>query len=239
MSVLDCARLSGLRGGDASAKRVTRHQDKTSFQRVDRREGPRPYYILPIVPIASTQSPGTVTLRMSPYQGGNHGRPANLRTNCGEGHQPRTGHAGDRDGETPRRGAVLPGACPSRKSRMRGGLSPVISMPLQIERGLKCGGECSGPRLSISTFSAAPSTPYPREIGPPWCMIRFLNSGLAAAPRGSMFCLSSLLMEQFCLGCSASHYVRMRSKSQETRATTTLGARPESTSLVCYHCHKP
>lgn len=99
----------------------------------------------------------------------------------------------------------------------------------------------SGPRLlvtAVSTFSAAPSTPYPREIGPPWCMIRFLNSGLAAAPRGSVFCLSSLLMEQFCQSCSASHYC-IRSKSQETRVTTNFGARPEPTSLVCNDCHKP
>lgn len=112
------------------------------------------------------------------------------------------------DGRTPRRGAMLPGPCPSRRSRKPGSwcgeLCPVISMPLQIERGLKCGGEWAlAGRLHIS---AAPSTPYPREIAGPPCMIRFLNSRLAAAPRGSMFCLLSLLMEQFCLGCSAAHY---------------------------------
>lgn len=108
------------------------------------------------------------------------------------------------DGETPRRGAVPPGASPSRTSRVRGGLSPVISMPLQIERGLKCGGDWA--LDACLHISAAPSTPYPREIRGPPCMIRFLTSRLAATPRGSLFCLLSLLMEQFCLGCSAAHY---------------------------------
>lgn len=45
--------------------------------------------------MASTQSLGTVTLRMSPYPG-RQSWPANLWTNCGETHQPKTGHAGDR-----------------------------------------------------------------------------------------------------------------------------------------------
>lgn len=90
--------------------------------------------------------------------------------------------------------------------------------------------EENGPRLSSLHILRLLRLPhkYPREIGPPWCMIRFLNSGLAAAPRGSVFCLSSLLMEQFCQSCSASHYC-IRSKSQETRVTTTSGPRPEPT----------
>lgn len=153
---------------------------------VDRRGGPRPYYILPIVlPTASTQSPGTVTLRMSPYPGqeGSHGRRISGRT---------VGKPPARDGETPQRGVVLPGACPYHKSRTRGGLSPVISMLLHVERGLKCGGgEWARLKCCQSPHSPLLRLPHPalftREIGAPWCMIRFLISRLAATPRGTCF----------------------------------------------------
>lgn len=88
-------------------------------------------------------------------------------------------------------------------------------------------------------ISAAPSTPYPREIGGPPCMIRFLNSRLAATSRGSSFCLLSLLMEQFCLSCSAAHYpyVLPGARGQGPRRPSVQDpSRPQScpATVTCY-----
>ena len=117
----------------------------------------------------------------------------------------------------------LPGACPSRPQRLGAwwafSLSFRCRCRLSEVRSKMWGRMGPGSRLSIPTcpLLRLPHTPDPREVGPPRCMIRFLNSRLAAAPRGSMYCLLPLLMEQFCLACSAAHYYN--SISQETRAT--------------------
>lgn len=71
--------------------------------------------------------------------------------------------------------------------------------------------------LSVPTFSAAPSTPscpfHPMPPpGPPrnWGALvhdSFPDQQASGYSQGHMFCLLSLLMEQFFLACSAARYM--------------------------------
>lgn len=64
--------------------------------------------------------------------------------------------------------------------------------------------------LSVPTFSAAPSTPCPPWPPRNWGALvhdSFPDQQASGYSQGHMFCLLSLLMEQFFLGCSAARYM--------------------------------
>lgn len=156
MSVLDGAWLSGLRGRRCQCQ----EGDKTSRQvklPMGRQKGRAEAILYPaysshgLDPVSRNGDASNVTLpRRQSWPAGESqdelwgNTPVKDRTCWRQGR--RNSHEGER---------CYQGCVP------RGGLSPVISMPLQIERGLKCGGEwdpgCHSPHSPLLRLPHTPA----------------------------------------------------------------------------------